>query len=344
MCLPGGALNVLDNDGVKRTTGSTPTELSISVSKGRFAAGSAAVGIIARNNLLADAFVGGPLANRTDATLLLTDTSMLLPEVLAELDRAVGKGKLVYLLGREAALSPGVEQALQAAGYPTRRLGGEDRLQTATFIADEIVSKNPAQTRKYYVTEHSALVDALGTGAVAGDRLDGTVDPILLQRRGAEQLDPSLQSYVGSHPGIGELEIVGGTDAVSSAAEAALRNRTTGAQVVRTSGPNRFATNVALASAHFSSPKVAYVVNGERDRIVGALSGGGGSTGFFGALLAGPAAAAASAPLIITRTNDLPVETLTYLQANAASITGIVIVGSLLDVSQSVEQLLATFT
>ncbi|MEX2501566.1 MAG: cell wall-binding repeat-containing protein, partial [Trueperaceae bacterium] len=75
-----------------------------------------------------DALAAGALAHSLDAPVLLTSRDALPQRVVDELRRL--RTNRVWLLGGEAALSRGVEQALEDLGFAVRRLAGADRYAT----------------------------------------------------------------------------------------------------------------------------------------------------------------------------------------------------------------------
>src|SRR5205823_13589326 len=98
-------------------------------------AGSAGAVVIARSLLFPDALAGTPLACVKNAPLLLTPQAVLDGRTQAELQRVLGSGGTVYILGGVNAISQGVENAIRSLGYNIVRLGGIDRFFTAVKIA-----------------------------------------------------------------------------------------------------------------------------------------------------------------------------------------------------------------
>jgi putative cell wall-binding protein len=332
-------------DPIIRIPGSTPQEQSVSVSKQRFpTVGSAGGAILARTDVAVDSFTSGPLANRTDSTLLLTSSGQLDQVVIDELARALqGTNKPIYLAGGEVALQPAVRTKLEQLGYTNiKRFDGTDRRQTARLAADEIVAKNTVPATKLFLSEGEALVDALATGAVAGrDPQNQQVLPILVTRRSADALDQNVIDFLTANPAFTEVEIVGGTVAVSAAAEAELRQRFPTLTVTRTAGAERFSTNVAVVTKNYNNPTAAIVARGDRGGIPGALTAQSideqdETTHFFSALLASTQAADQLIPLLLVTPTSVPSVVADYISAQSA-IETIYIVGSVDQVNQAVE-------
>ncbi|MFH0830493.1 MAG: cell wall-binding repeat-containing protein, partial [Parcubacteria group bacterium] len=334
-----------------RIPGDTPQEQALNLSKRSFpTSGSAANGLLCRQDLIVDCFVAGPLNNLVSATMLLTDSNTLDPATLDELKRAVGadQDKSVYLIGGEEALSPSIASALESNGFKTKRLGGLDRYQTATLVAGEITTLNPTPTPGVFLSEASLFVDALSIGAIASQvSQDQQADSILLTNRAKPTLNSYTRDYLESHPELSELVLVGGSQALDASLETTLKQDFSNlSSVSRLSGPTRFETNLAILEHYFPSPTTAVFVNGETINLPGAeLSATSASSGtnFFSALLAGDFAATQSAPLLIVKTDSLPAPIEQYLTTHAASITSAWIVGSLSQVSQAVEDSIETF-
>jgi hypothetical protein len=330
---------------IVRIPGTTPVEQSLAISLVRFPnADSASSGALTRSDVLIDALTIAPLVSRTSATHLLNPSDVLDSRVLAEFQRALPNGATVYIGGREQAISLQIEQDLTAAGFTVVRLGGDDRLQTASYIADEVVRLNPQPTTKVFMAEHAEFADALALGSIVGNIVDGQADPVLLNRRGQKTLDASTSAFFAAHPTVTTVELVGGPMALHADLEEVLANgRPQLSSISRTHGANRFATNAALAQAHIGAPQMIVIANGEQAGLPGAsvanvqaqsISG----ASFFDALLAGPYAAEHQAALLLTRAAQLPDEIQSYLAANAATITSAVIIGSEELVSATVEQ------
>ncbi|MDP2587571.1 MAG: cell wall-binding repeat-containing protein, partial [bacterium] len=253
---------------VVRIDGTTPVEQAINVSKLRFpVAGSSPVGLLARDDIFADALTISPLVNRTGGTILLNDSAMLLPEVLTELERALGPGtgQTVYIAGQTEAQSAAVEQALSAAGFTPKRLGDSNRIGTAARIAEEIVALNPSPTTKVFLAEHALFADALVAGAVAGDVImDNQADPILLAERGQSSLDDFTRDFLEAHPDVTAVEIIGGEEALPAGLVSTLTDIGTVATIDRSAGQDRFATAVALMQKHVTGPTNVVVANGQK--------------------------------------------------------------------------------
>lgn len=327
-----------------RVSCGTPTDLSICVSQERFGDHEAEALIIARSNLVIDAFAGTPFASLMQAPILLTPSNHLDPAVGVEALRVLkSTDSPIFMLGREAALQPAVYQDLRDLGFTSlEQVGGVHRRETATKIAEQIVARQPSTTRAFF-SEDGELVDALGAGPAAGLLTDDQrVDPILLNARGSTDIEPFTDAFLTAHPSITSLELVGAGTALPGSLDATIAARHPQlTSIVRSGGADRFETNALLNARFFPAPDGVVIASGERSALPGAVgaTSASSSAGFFSALLAGTFAADLADPLVIVKANSVPPSILSYLSARAASITSAVVVGDFAQVSAAVEQL-----
>lgn len=324
-----------------RIDGSNPIELAINASVRAFpTAGSAQTVVLGRSDNLVDEFVATPLVSLTNASLLLTQPTALDGGTLAEINRVLAVGGRIYVLGGTEAISQAVVDALAANGRTNVvRLGGESRRETAVAVAGEIDARNPSPATKAFVTEHLELVDAFAVGPAAGDMVNGTVDVILLSDRGSGTLHPSTLAYLQTRPQLTSIEVIGGAAALPDALDDDIRTKLPALTLLRRQGVNRFATNRAINEVYFSAPATAVLANGQANRIPGAVEAGSVSAnGLFSALLAGSFATKVAAPLVLVQATQLPAEARGYLEAHAATLETIYVVGSTTDVSDAVLQ------
>jgi putative cell wall-binding protein len=148
------------------------------------------------------------------------------------------------VLGGTAAIPPSVDAELGGLGYHVVRLAGTNRMDTARLVAAEVSKRVqelgfPAPT-KLMVTTAFNWPDAVTGGSFGA--LFGY--PIVLTA--GDQLSPEAQSALGAlHPG--EIDVLGGTAAVTDAVASAAGAAAGGATVRRLAGVDRDATAVADA-------------------------------------------------------------------------------------------------
>lgn len=117
---------------VKRIAGVDRYDTSIKVSEAGFEKSEYAV--IASGQTFPDALVGGVLASRLKAPLLITPKDEVKIELLNELNRL--EVKKIYLLGGKNTITEAVETAL--SNFEIQRIEGENRYETARLVSKEV--------------------------------------------------------------------------------------------------------------------------------------------------------------------------------------------------------------
>ncbi|MBW3665694.1 MAG: cell wall-binding repeat-containing protein, partial [Actinobacteria bacterium] len=238
----------------------------------------------ARQDVYADALAGAPLAFENHAPMLLTTQGALASEVKTELERL--RVDTVYLLGGEAALSPRVEQDLQAMGIRNIvRIGGIDRFETAAMIGERLTD-----TSNVYIVEGAdpsetrGWPDALSVAPLAS--VEGR--PILLVT--TETLPEHTRAALDEF-GAESATVIGGPVAVNDDVRAAIEDE--GVALKEVFGDDRYDTSAKLADIaarthlHDARP---WLATGEK---------------FPDALSAGSAAALNGGPLLLVPHGDL---------------------------------------
>lgn len=256
-------------------------DTAIQISGAGFGDGEADAVVLARADVFADALAGTPLAHARNAPMLITPTGELLPQVAAEIERVLDKGKTVYVLGGTAALAEPVVKAVNDLGYPTRRVYGADRYETAVAIARDLGSPSTV-----LVTTGMNFPDALAAGAAAAN-VDGAV---LLTP--SEARNAAVDAYLASVAGV-TLYGVGGP---------AARPYSEATPVV---GIDRFETATKVAEEFFDDPNAAGLARFDV---------------FADALTGGPHIASQGGPMLLTPSDVLHPATSSYLCSEAASL------------------------
>ncbi len=292
---------------VSRLEGDTAVAAAIAWSQATFADGSASAAILARDDDFADALASGTAQSRLHAPLLFTDSQVLSPETLLEIQR-VGADEVV-VLGGTAAVSDGVIAALELAGLTVSRVGGATRLDTAVLLAERFYpGATAAVLARAFGTDTDptqAFADALTATAYA----TAAGVPVILSDTAA--LSAETAEYLTTST-VEDVLVLGGTAAIADGVIAeieALPLDAKGPEAAwtthRVAGPNRFATSVALAvelgyPTAASAPRVMLA----EGQAMSAASTGlpGGTQGGFGAAM------------VLANGEDLPPETLAYLE------------------------------
>lgn len=333
-------------DSVQRISDASPEAQAIAVSKLRFATDHSAQAVaIARQDNIVDSLTSDPLVNLTDASSLLTSSSSLNPDTLAELTRVIiNKSSPVFIIGGLQALDETVTSDLAANGFTNVvRLAGTDRRDTAVLIGELIYFLNASRSDTVYLTEDQRFADSLSLGAIAGQHADATVEPILLTNRGSSVPDLSMMNFLLRHRTFNRIVLIGGTQALPAELEQNLAGLFPDSEVVRYAGADRFATNVALLDAFFPAPSAIVVALGTEQGLIGASTassvGVASASGhLFSALFAGTFAADEGIPVVLTNPSSVPPLTLEYITKHAASIVRAYIVGSTSQISAAVEE------
>ena len=264
-----------------RLAGADRVGTAIAVSCAYFGAGQAKAAVLTRDDAYPDALAGAPLAAAKGGPLLLTGPAGLSAGVAAELTRALAPGATVYLLGGTAALSPAVDQAVQALGFTTVRLSGPDRYATAVAVAQALGSPGTV-----FLASGTNFPDALSAGAAAAH-----VGGVVLLTDGATQ-SPTTAAYLAQHPQA-TLYAIGGPAALASPV---------GISLV---GPDRYATATAVAARFFPGAAVAGLASG---------------TSYADALAAGAVLGARGEPLLLTDPGSLSAATAAYIATGISQL------------------------
>ncbi len=251
--------------------------------------------VLANGWNFADALAGGPLAYALDAPILLITGDDNDAETYAEIERLGAKD--IFILGGKGAIGEDVEAKLKKDRCYVERIAGDNRFETAVKIAEAITDAyGGGRVEAIFAYSHN-YPDALAISGIAASM--GT--PILyIDSDGV--LDPATKAYV-SKSKFDETYIVGGTGAISSAAESNILSA--GAKnVERIYGSTRYETCLEI------NKKFALMVNG------GSICVSTG-TNFPDALAGGVLAARKYAPMLLVAPDEpLSAEQKNYIKNN----------------------------
>lgn len=197
-----------------------------------------------------DALAGSYGAGQFDAPILLTPGRGPVPQATKDAIQALGATTGV-ILGKEAAVNTAVEAELRTMLDNVRRVGGDDRYQTAALIAasntapgadGQTFTNAAGETAVFLANGEDARggQDALAAGGPAW--AEGI--PVLLSE--AASLNPNAASFIDSR-NIERVYILGGTVAISQTTESQVTQLNGGTQVTRISGEDGAGTAVDLA-------------------------------------------------------------------------------------------------
>lgn len=233
---------------VERVAGDDRIATAIEVS--REVHETADVVLMARADAYPDALASSALAGLKRAPVLLTGRDHVPSAVLDEL-RRLGTSRVI-LLGGEGALEAGVAADLQGAGVSVDRAAGGSRFETATRVADMVVTMrdNGVQPQVAGPSGEVILVEGAnpdpGRGwpdaVSAGQLAAASGAPVLLTEAG--RLPDATRSWLqATRPA--RVTVVGGAVAVSP--EVVTEVDRIAGTVRRISGPDRYATSEAVA-------------------------------------------------------------------------------------------------
>lgn len=255
-----------------------------------------------------DALTAAARSGVPDAPLLITDPASLPGETARALTRL--QPERIIVVGGTAAVS--AEVATQLTPYAmsgvVQRIGGADRYEVAANVA----AAYPADVPRVYLASGQDYPDALAGAALAAHQ--GA--PLLITR---STFLPTAVAEQLERLSPGQLIVLGGTGAVSSAtARAAAAYSDTGT-FTRLSGTDRYATAEAVSRSYPAATTRAYVTSG---------------TAYPDALVAAARGGRQGAPLLLTRPASVPSATSSALRR--LSLSSVYVVGGSAVVSDRV--------
>lgn len=168
--------------------------------------------LIATGQAFPDALSGGPMSYDASFPILLTTTSSL-PSTTQSALQALGI-KQAIVLGGSAAVSPAVIQQLNGMGVTTTQIGGADRTQTATMVADVEATQFAWAMTDVNLARGDDFADAL----VGGVRGGTEKEPVVLTDN-PNTVGTYTTGWLSSRSAtISSIHVLGGTSAVSDAA------------------------------------------------------------------------------------------------------------------------------
>ena len=240
-----------------RLTGGTNVQVAISYSQATFADGSAPTVLLARDDDFADTLTSSSAQGVLNAPLLLTDTDVLSPETMVELQRL--DPERVGIMGGTAAVSEAVETAITAMGITVERYAGETRVETAVEVARRLFpNATGAVIARAFAMEGGDPTQAFADPISAGAYSAATNTPVLLTM--TDDLPEATRVYIEGSS-IESAMIAGGTAAVGQPVQDELAAIDVGDlglaeegapapafAIARIAGPTRGGTATALAA------------------------------------------------------------------------------------------------
>ena len=233
--------------------GDNRTHTSVLISQEQFAPGQARTVYLSRDDVFADAAVGGVL---TGGPILVVPSCGPVPQVVIdEINRL--NVPVVTALGETTAIC---EQVLQdaAGNRATDRLGGATRFHTSV----EIGKRQFGSPDRVYLARSDQFIDAVAGGTLT----DG---PILLVPNCGDVPQVVRDAIIEFGPD--EVVGLGGTVAIC---EPTLDAAAQGIPTTRIAGDDRYGTAIQIAQYVFPEPSAETVYLARADLVVDALAGG----------------------------------------------------------------------
>ena len=259
--------------------------------------------LIGRDDDFADALASGVMQSRSP--LLLVPSAGPLPETVVEEVQRLGSTRAV-ILGGEAAVQPAVDQELQDLGLAVERRAGGSRFETAIDIArnDASEADTVILARAFPAPGATDLTQGFADSIAAGGMSAEFGWPVLLTQ--TDTLAEPTRAYL-AEAGITQVEIMGGTAAISAAVEQQIRDM--GITTERLAGNSRAETALAVADK-LGAPTAA-----DADHVV--LVQGQAPDAWAGGFAAAAHAALLDAPIVLATGDTLPPATLDWLRDGA---------------------------
>lgn len=267
--------------------------------------------LLARSDSFPDSLVSVPLSKRYDAPILLTPSNSLDEKVLEEIIRL--QATHVILLGGEGVMGKPIVQELEKAGLTWERIGGFDRFETATLVAQHLGANG-----QVILASGENFPDALSVGPYAGI----TETPILLTK--GKELPPATKHILddwGAYllnqeaEAVTKVYVIGGEKVISPEVVSGFTGMTrlAGADRYETAADVFLFTQKALGEQSENPPleKKVYLVTGQN---------------FPDALVTGALAVKENTYLFMAKENFLPAITYSVL-GNAAQNLKVVLIG-----------------
>ncbi len=260
-----------------RISGQNRFETAVAISEHAYPDGAETV-LIATGRDYPDALSGAALGAKLKAPLLLTESSFVPAQTIAELTRL--KPSKIVLLGGSGVIGSNVEAQLLALGAQVSRLAGANRFETSVAIA----RAGWERSSEVFVATGWGFADALSAGAAAGE----LGIPVILVPGMATVAPASVQNVLRDL-GVTKIHIAGGTGAVTAKMQSSLTGA--GRTAVRYAGGTRYSTSALIATGVFEGHRDTYWAGG---------------AGFVDALTGAAVAGAQGAPLLLVRSSCVP--------------------------------------
>ncbi|WLR55512.1 bifunctional 2',3'-cyclic-nucleotide 2'-phosphodiesterase/3'-nucleotidase [Mesobacillus subterraneus] len=269
---------------VDRLAGLDRFETAIDISKEGWE--SAETVVLVRSDEFADALAAAPLAYKYNAPILLTKPNTLHEDTKAEIKRL--GAKRVVIVGGTGAVSSQIQSTLSSKmKLWVKRLGGENRFETAALVAEEL-----GNSTKAVLVNGRDYPDAISAAPYAAK--NGL--PILLTD--AKKIPAETQEALKN---VTDTVLIGGTGVISTDIEKSVKGAT------RFGGATRFETSLKVATELDSVKTRVFVSTGR---------------GFADALAGSVLAAREDAPVVLVERNSMLKEVAALVDGKSVTVLG----------------------
>jgi ell wall binding domain 2 (CWB2) len=291
--------------------------------------------VLSRSDEFYDALSGSDLAVDENGPLLITPTAALNAAVQTEITRILAPGGTVYLLGGTAALSPAVQDQIDADGFHTVRLAGSTMYGTAIAVDNQITGNDPSTAKVAIVATGTSYYDALSAGGTAG-WLSVSGDKSVVVLTDGKTMPAASATYLNSLTpntvATDDPSQMNGTYVamVGGPGAAALDTAWNGGQLptwpdtidgATLVGTNAVDTAIKVAQNFYESISVAAVAT---------------DTGWYDALTGGAMVGAEGGPLLLTAPSAFNAEDYSYIHTNASTMVGVYVLGGTAALPESI--------
>ncbi|MDW8802580.1 cell wall-binding repeat-containing protein [Clostridium sp. A1-XYC3] len=255
----------------------------------------------------ADAVSASALAKKLNAPILLTEAKSLNADTKKALSDLGAKN--IYVVGGDASVSAAVRAGLKADGYKLTELGGANRYETNSAVAEELV-KLGVDPANVIMVGGEGFSDALSVAPIAAAK--GQI--LLLGMNDANYMSPVV-NFVKKHNS--KVTVVGTKNVINEAIYSAV-----GATSRVDGGSDRWDTNQKVLTAFKDTVKF--------DKLyVASAAYNAQDNGYADALVASALAGKYAAPLVLVDKDGATGTTnaLAYIKANASKKTDLNVVG-----------------
>ena len=248
--------------------------------------------IIASGEKFPDALCAAPLSKQYNSPILLSSSTSLTVETLAEIARL--KATKAIIIGGTGVISLQVEKQLTSAGVTSTRIGAKDRYETSLLVAQQLNAPTDV-----VIASGENFPDALSISGIAAQL---NMPVILIGKNG---LSTDTQTYINGIRATNTY-IVGGTDVVSKNIDAQVANP------IRLAGADRYETNIKVLDQFKAVLNLDTVFLATGKDFADALSGSA-------------LASKSASPVILTGNNLTPQKT--FFNKNSTAINNITVLG-----------------